>query len=429
MQPWYYLHNGVSYGPVTFEQLQKFALDGHLHPVNNQVWNPSMAAWAESGKIEHLFPVKTTPVAVQASPQYQAVAQPQQQYTPAAVAQPQQQYTPAAIAQPQQQYTPAAVAQPQQQYTPAAVAQPQQQYTPAAVAQPQQQPAQHFSAQPLVAEAGRPSVRTEAIASSATAIRSQVMTNLTNAGNAIASSGEGRSSDARDISPGSDPIDAIACIKKSWQLVKNNFMPLVIAWVICCVVYVVLGVVLGILTSIVIKMTAGTMFVAVPVLLTSFVYSLISSFLVLGFMRMSLNLVDQKPITFMQVFSQLGKVFRVFCGYPLWSLLVTFLPIVAALLLPNSLSSMIGLGGNLLSLAFLVFGIFFLLKYGQYAIAIVDRNYGLVEAIKYSGKITENNKKNLFILGLISIILFPLALVAFAVAYRWMQRGHKVAIA
>jgi uncharacterized membrane protein len=92
---------------------------------------------------------------------------------------------------------------------------------------------------------------------------------------------------------------------------------------------------------------------------------------------------------------------------------------------------------------FIVPGIYIMLRYGQYMTAIVDRNMGVMESLSYSSSITENNRMNLFVLILMTIAIaiagclalvvglifaYPVIWLSWAVAYRWMQYGHRAAM-
>ena len=75
--------------------------------------------------------------------------------------------------------------------------------------------------------------------------------------------------------------------------------------------------------------------------------------------------------------------------------------------------------------------------------AIVDRDMGVFEAFSYSSALTTNNKLQLFVLGLLCMLVMlagmlacgigvifagPVAWLASIVAYRWMQHGHRATL-
>lgn len=85
-------------------------------------------------------------------------------------------------------------------------------------------------------------------------------------------------------------------------------------------------------------------------------------------------------------------------------------------------------------------GIIVLLRFGMYQSAIVDRNMGIIESLKYSWELTKGNGLNLFVIGLFTILIllagciamfvgmlfaFPMMFLMWIVAYRWMQYGGR----
>jgi uncharacterized membrane protein len=94
-------------------------------------------------------------------------------------------------------------------------------------------------------------------------------------------------------------------------------------------------------------------------------------------------------------------------------------------------------------LLFIVPGIWLGLKYGQAMNALVDRNCGVIEAFKYSSKITEGHKAKLMLLGsaalgiilagLLALVVgvvfaYPVAGLAWVLGYRWMQLGRQAVV-
>jgi uncharacterized membrane protein len=85
-------------------------------------------------------------------------------------------------------------------------------------------------------------------------------------------------------------------------------------------------------------------------------------------------------------------------------------------------------------------GIILLLRFGMYQSAIVDRNMGIIESLKYSWELTKGNGLNLFVIMLFTILIvlagciamlvgmlfaFPMMFLMWIVAYRWMQYGGR----
>jgi hypothetical protein len=63
MAQWFYEKNGQQQGPVTLEQLQRYASDGEI-ATTNLVWNETLPAWTAAGQIADLtnsFPSPTAP--------------------------------------------------------------------------------------------------------------------------------------------------------------------------------------------------------------------------------------------------------------------------------------------------------------------------------------------------------------------------------
>ena len=73
----------------------------------------------------------------------------------------------------------------------------------------------------------------------------------------------------------------------------------------------------------------------------------------------------------------------------------------------------------------------------------MDRDLGIMESFAYSSSITTNNRLNLFVLGLLAIVIalagclalviglgfaYPVIWLSWVVAYRWMQYGHRAAM-
>ncbi len=73
---------------------------------------------------------------------------------------------------------------------------------------------------------------------------------------------------------------------------------------------------------------------------------------------------------------------------------------------------------------------------------MVDRDMGIMESFQYSSSITTNNRMNLFLLVLLSVLIsiagclalciglifaFPVIWLGWIVAYRWKQYGHRAA--
>ena len=109
--------------------------------------------------------------------------------------------------------------------------------------------------------------------------------------------------------------------------------------------------------------------------LMAFVFQL---FIGIGLIKISLKLCDGQPIEINDLFSG----YRLFWKYLAVSILV----------------GLIVLGGFIL---LIVPGIIWAIKYQFTQYLVVDKNMGVIEAIKRSGLMTKNEKWNLFLFGLL----------------------------
>ncbi|MEI6178144.1 MAG: GYF domain-containing protein [Verrucomicrobiota bacterium] len=226
-----------------------------------------------------------------------------------------------------------------------------------------------------------------------------------------------------EISPGSEPIDVIACVKRGFELTKRQFGTILLVGLVYFAVFMGLSMVIGIFQGIVGALTprntesisgviAPLIMVASQVALQVF-----SMFLGLGMTRIGLNLVSGKTVSVGILFGEGRKLLRVFGAVIVFGLMV--------------------LGGLLL---LIVPGIYIALKYSQYMIAIVDRDMGIMESLSYSSSITTNNRWKLFLLGLLATVIaiagmlacgvglffaMPVIWLSYIAAYRWMQYGHR----
>jgi hypothetical protein len=218
--------------------------------------------------------------------------------------------------------------------------------------------------------------------------------------------------------PGSiEPLEVGACVKRAFELTKKNFGQLVLAMITVLAVYFVIVLVLGAIDAAMgwkppIESTRnqGSVF-------NQLAMQVVSIFISLGATRFALNLVSGRPFGIAQIFGEGDKLLR---GIGVW-LLLTLMIVVGLILL-------------------IVPGIWVALKYGQAMNALVDRNCGVIDAFRYSGKITEGHKAKLMLLGfaafgimlagLIALVVgivfaYPVAGLAWVLGYRWMQLGRR----
>lgn len=227
------------------------------------------------------------------------------------------------------------------------------------------------------------------------------------------------------IPPGSQPPDAIACVSRAFTLTNRNFLQLVIIGV----VYFLISLVLGFLTtwlvvpsmpnfsdpaSVQAYYAASSQFSFTRILL-QFVQNILNIYLYLGLARVGLNVVSGGTINLAQLFSGGKKLLTAFGASILFGLAV-------------------GLGFVLL----IIPGIYLLIRLGYFLPAIVDRNLGAVDSLKYSWELTRNSGLPIFLLWIISALLIfagalllgigliyamPVVSIATVVVYRWLQYG------
>ena len=129
---------------------------------------------------------------------------------------------------------------------------------------------------------------------------------------------------------------------------------------------------------------------------TSIIFSLISwvisSILTLGYTKIYLDFVRVGKSDLKELFNNHEQLFNYIAATVLYSLIV--------------------LGGFLL---LIVPGIIWSIKYGLYTTAIVDKKFGPVEALKYSGQITKGEKWNLFGFGMLCLGVNILGLLCLGV--------------
>lgn len=124
---------------------------------------------------------------------------------------------------------------------------------------------------------------------------------------------------------------------------------------------------------------------------------LIQSFFSLGVVAFALSLIRGQDASIGQLFSQSP-----------WKL-VKYL--VASLFY----GVMVGVG-----FLFLIFpGIYLAIRFGYYQFAIVDKDLGIIESLKYSSQLTRDNKMNLLLLGLLSFLIVVAGFIALGVGLLW----------
>lgn len=232
-----------------------------------------------------------------------------------------------------------------------------------------------------------------------------------------------------EIEPGSDPIDVGACVKRGFELTKRNFGTILLVGITYFAISIGAGIIFGLIDTALGFGTTQTQWQtgntsAVGTFhqtggpFAAIAGNVLSILLSLGMVRIGLNLVSGKQASVGQLFGEGRKL----------------LPAIGASIL-FGLMLVIGL------LLLIVPGIYIALRYGQFMNAMVDRNLGVMDSLKYSSSITTNNRLNLFLLLLLSIAIaiagllalvvglifaYPVIWLSWIVAYRWMQYGRRV---
>ncbi len=243
----------------------------------------------------------------------------------------------------------------------------------------------------------------------------------------------------QEIVPGSEPIDVGGCVKRGFKLTCRHFGMILLVVLTYIGISLAAEFVLGWMDS-----ALGLVGPSEPVFespespmedqlnqvlenvsddssaLNTLLGEILSVFLSLGATRIGLNVVSGKDFSLGMLFGGGLKLFPAFVATVLYVLMVC----VGILLL-------------------IVPGIYLGMRYGQYLAAMVDKDLGIMESFKYSSTITANNRMNLFLLFLLTLLVavagclamcigivfsFPVAWIAWTVAYRWMQYGHRAAL-
>ena len=243
----------------------------------------------------------------------------------------------------------------------------------------------------------------------------------------------------QEIVPGSEPIDVGGCVKRGFDLTCRHFGMILLVVIVYIAVSILAEILLGHMDSALglvgppqplfespespmenqinqVLKNVGNDSSALNTLLSE----ILSVFLSLGATRIGLNVVSGKDFSVGMLFGGGRKLFPAFVATFLYALMVC----VGLVLL-------------------IVPGIYLAMRYGQYLTAMVDRDLGIMESFQYSSTITTNNRMNSFLLFLLTMLVavagllalciggvftFPVAWIAWIVAYRWLQYGHRAAL-
>jgi hypothetical protein len=243
-----------------------------------------------------------------------------------------------------------------------------------------------------------------------------------------------------EIVPGSDPIVIGDCIRRAFDLTKRHFWMLLAVGVVYSAVIFAFNFTTTLAISPFTKdriesrsfppveyetgrirrpgsdMKNLTPAGQVAEALQSLAAQVLDLFLGLGMARIGLNFVSGKPVEIGMLFGEGRKLWTCIGASILYGLMVA----VGLVLL-------------------IVPGIYLALRFGQYQNAIVDKDLGVIDSLKYSSRITEGNKMNLLGLGVICFLIviagvlallvglflaLPVVYLASFVAFRWMQYGR-----
>jgi len=241
-----------------------------------------------------------------------------------------------------------------------------------------------------------------------------------------------------EIAPGSAVIGVGACISRGFELTKRHIGLVCLVGLVYAGIWLGLSLMTGGLDMALGIEAAGFEFdsetgrlVTTPAVrasnpasnLLSMVMHIAQNvggvFLSLGITRITLNLVSGKTAEVGMLFGEGSKLLRAVGAGILYGLMV-FLGLIC----------------------FILPGIYLALRFGRYQMAIVDRNLGILDSFAYSSSITTNNRMSLLGLAILSFLIlvagmlalcvgmfvaYPIATLAWAVAYRWMQYGPVVA--
>jgi hypothetical protein len=231
------------------------------------------------------------------------------------------------------------------------------------------------------------------------------------------------------VVPGSEPIDLGAIINRAFALTTRHFGFVFLVGVVFLIINIALGAGLTILDT-----ALGWEPPAPPSTPTSpgdpsvywsrqespwslTISKLVSIWLAMGLTRLSLNLAGGQAVSVDQLFGQGSK----FLKYLVAHILLTILVVLGLVL-------------------FIVPGIYLALRYGQCLNAIIDQDLGVFEAFQYSSTITRNQKFPMLLVALASLgitaagllaacvglfFAVPMVMLMSALAYRWMQSGHR----
>jgi hypothetical protein len=171
------------------------------------------------------------------------------------------------------------------------------------------------------------------------------------------------------------PFITKGVIRESWELFKQHW----------AVLWGALGVVIlvNVVFSLATERQSPEVTFAISIL--SF---LVTRYIQLGLMRVSLNVAAGRPAAVMQLFGEHQKLLRYIGASIVYGVIV-----VCGLLL------------------LIIPGIVWSIKYGYYGLLILDKNMKVFDAISMSGKMTEGAKMQLFGVAILMILLTLVSII------------------
>ena len=208
-------------------------------------------------------------------------------------------------------------------------------------------------------------------------------------------------------------LDAKWCISRGWRLTCQNFklfficitLPLIISSIINYILSAIAVSIDGQTTMVLGNQIIVQNKLGFATVVTGLISNLISIIISMGIIRVALNYQDGKDISFSTAFSQTDKMIKGFLASIIFGI-------------------MFGIGLVLL----IVPGIYIATKYGFFLHAIVDKNCGIMESFKYSDELTKDNKMNIFILFILSILVIIAGALALIVGLLWAYPTMFLAI-
>jgi hypothetical protein len=261
--------------------------------------------------------------------------------------------------------------------------------------------------------------------------------------------------DLPEIEPGSDPIGIGDCIRRGFDLTTKNFLVLFLGFLIFIAVLFAVSIPFSAAQGISqLNQAQPTVVPGNPSeifgnafqkelrsqysalgIISQLVSMVVSSFVIAGYYRITLNLASGLQASPGMLFGEGGKLVRI--------LGVTFL-----IAIPNWIGNAalaftdLAVGGTIAAVMFVITVVLWV-RFGYAGMAIVDKNLGAGEALKYSLSITRNNGLRIAALGILVGLIaclgilacfvgmfftVPLSLMIATVSYRWLKHGRAAAL-